>query len=374
MKDIVFFQMFRVSSLKDIRRIFINPHFWIIIFITIVLVFIYQAWPWRYWRFTEGIWQWFPWLSPLFNLALVEIQYHIIGVLFFIPILYAIIILPWQGSLIISLISLGVVVSITTRFWNLNLLSNVFIFMLPFLIYFIINFERRWHNRERMIFTERETERKIYISKILDSQENERKHVAQELHDDTIQTLLVIANRTQSLITSLPSGDSNIVSNAEWIRDSTLQAIEDIRRISLDLTPSVLDNLGLIPALRWMVDRLDNESNINSRFIMTGTLRKLIPQTEVAVFRIVQEALNNVKRHSKANTVVVNLKFTAKYLTIIIEDDGIGFSPPKRFNGLATSGKLGLLGIKERTNYLNGELKIHTRLGEGASLFIRVKC
>jgi signal transduction histidine kinase len=84
--------------------------------------------------------------------------------------------------------------------------------------------------------------------------------------------------------------------------------------------------------------------------------------------------LTNIKRHSKAGTAVVNLEFAPEYLTITINDDGQGFFPPKRFHGLATAGKLGLAGIQERINFLNGTFRIDSRPGSGTTLFLEVKC
>jgi two-component system sensor histidine kinase DegS len=363
--------MLGIFPLKTKGRIVNNPHFWAILAITLLLIFLYQAWPWR----ESNVEPWFPWLSPLYKLAVMEFVNHIVGLLFLIPIIYAAICFSWQGALAACLLSLAGIMPIIANMWPTDyLITNIALLLLPFLLVSLATFELESRRKERKIFAEREAERQVYISKILESQENERLRIAQELHDDTIQTLLVIANRAENLI---PPGDGNIKEvrrNAEWIRDATLQAVEDVRRTSLDLRPSILDDLGLVPALRWLVDRTNKESGINTRILINGTNRKLSPEAEVTIFRITQEALNNIKRHSRATEAVVTLEFTPECLKISIEDNGQGFRPPKKFDKLASRGKLGLIGIHQKIGFLGGKFKIHSKLGEGTLLLIEAKC
>jgi len=362
--------MLGISTLKTKGRILNNPHFWVILVITLALIFLYQAWPWR----ESNVGPWFPWLSSFYKLAVMEFVNHIVGILFLIPIIYAAIFFSWQGALIACLLALGGILPIIADMWpNDYLITNIALLLLPFLLVSLATFELEWRRKERKIFAEREAERQVYISKILESQENERLRIAQELHDDTIQTLLVIANRAETLI---PSGDDmrEARKNAEWIRDTTLETVEGLRRIGLDLRPSMLDDLGLVPALRWLVDRMNKESGINTRILVSGEKRKLSPEAEVTIFRITQEALNNIKRHSRATEAIVNLEFTPESLKISMEDNGRGFRPPKKFDRLASRGKLGLIGIHQRIDFLGGTFKIHSKSGEGTSLLIEARC
>ena len=364
-------RMLGIFPLKTKGRIINNPHFWAIIVITVAVIFIYQAWPWRAWSLEP----WFAWLAPLYNLVLIELRGHIVGILFLVPIIYAAIVFSWQGALVTFLLALVGVLPIMVDIWSISsLITNMVLLLLPFLVVSIIAFELKWRRKERNTYAEREAERRVYLSKILESQENERLRISQELHDDTIQTLLVIANRAQSMI---PSGDGKMAEvkrNAEWIRDATLQTVDDVRRTTLDLRPSILDDLGLVPALRWLVDRMNNESGINTRILVNGVRRKLSPQAEVTIFRIIQEALNNIKRHSKAKEAVITLEFATEYLKIRIEDNGQGFRPPKKLERLPTRGKLGLIGMQQRVDLLGGTFKISSRPGEGTSLLIEAKC
>ena len=119
---------------------------------------------------------------------------------------------------------------------------------------------------------------------------------------------------------------------------------------------------------------MNNESGINTRILINGVRRKLSPQAEVTIFHTMQEALNNIKRHSKAKEAVITWEFATECLKIRIEDNGQGFRPPKKLERLPTRGKLGLIGIQQRVDLLGGTFKIRPRLGEGTSLLIEAKC
>jgi two-component system sensor histidine kinase DegS len=367
-------RMLGILPIKTERKLVKSPHFWAIIAITLVLIFIYQAWPWRIWKFDYGIWQWFPWLSSLYRLALVEFMNHIVGILFFIPIIYAAVFFSWRGALVASLLSLGGVLPVIVDMWHANsFITNVVLLLLPFFVVSIATFELEWRRKERKIFAEREEERQAYISKVLEAQEEERQRIARDLHDETIQTLLAMANSAENLV-SANNNNSDVKRNAASIRDISLSTADKLRRTSLDLRPSVLDDLGLVPALRWLADRMNAECDINTRILVNGVERSLSPQAEVTMFRIVQEALNNIKRHSKASEAVVTLGFNAEYLKITVEDDGQGFHQPKEIESFASRGKLGLIGMKERISFLGGTFQVRSSPGKGTSLLIEAKC
>ena len=363
-----------IFPFKTKGKLLKSPHFWVIIAITLVLIFIYQAWPWRYWKFEEGIWQWFPWLSSLYKLAIVEIINRIVGILFLIPIIYAAVFFSWRGALATSLLSLVGVLPIIADIWPISaFITNMAVLLLPLLIISIATFELEWHRKEKKIFAEREEERQAYMSKVFEAHEEERRRIARDLHDETIQTLLAIANSAETLVSSdIDSGD--VKRNAAWIRDTTLSTADKLREISLELRPGILDNLGLVPALRWLVDRMNTEFDIHTRILVNGVERKLLPQTEITMFRVVQEALGNIKRHSKASEAVVTLGFNAEDLKITIQDDGQGFHVPREIDSYATTGKLGLIGMRERINFLGGTFQVRSKLGKGTSLLIEAKC
>jgi two-component system, NarL family, sensor histidine kinase DegS len=364
-------------TIRNTKRNFIiyNPHFWAITLITLLLVFIYSAWPWSHWKMDYGIWQHFPWLSSFYGLSTIEITNHIVGTLLLIPIIYAALVFSWQGALVVCLVSFARVLPIILGVWSISsLMVNIAALLLPLLLSSITTIELQWRRKERKVFLEREEERKLYISKVFEAQENERKRIAMNIHDDTIQTLLAIANSAESMVRSNSTDIALVKSKSALIRDTTLSAADNMRKITFELRPSILDNLGLIPALRWLVDRMSVENNINAQIIVNGEERKLPPQTEVLIFRVVQEALNNVKRHSRASELDVNLEFNSEKLKITIQDNGQGFSPQKEVSNYASKGKLGLVGMQERIGYLGGLFKIHSNPGKGTQILIDVKC
>jgi two-component system, NarL family, sensor histidine kinase DegS len=273
------------------------------------------------------------------------------------------------------LLALVGILPILTRFRSTNnIITNIVFLLLPFLIVSVIAFELAWRRKEKQNSAEREAQHELYMSKVLESEEHERRRIAQELHDGVIQTLLVIANRVQNLISSGHEDTAEMEGDARWISDSAVQAVDDIRRISLDLRPSILDDLGLVPALRWLVDQRGKQSGINMLILINGEVRRLSPQAEVGIFRITQEALNNIQRHSEATEAVVKVEFAEQRLKITIDDNGRGFDGPKEFDSLAAKGKLGLIGIKQRIDFLGGRLEIRSRPGEGTKLLIEVEC
>ncbi|MBA7651404.1 hypothetical protein ES703_59223 [subsurface metagenome] len=352
--------MIKFRSIEKGKVIY-NPHFWAIIVIISVLTVIYYVWS-----------DWFPWFR---DWLLFEYRHDIIGGLFFIPFLYAALVFWWRGAIIAWSLSMAAILPEMVYILPdpTSLVRNIAFSFFPLMVVLIITLELKWREKERRISTEREEERQVYMSQIFKAQENERQRIAQELHDDTTQTLLVIANRAQTLV----SGDhgetaSEAREDAGWIRDAILQVSEDIRRLSLDLRPSILDNIGLTPALRWLLNRLNQENNVVTKMVVNGVERKLPSEIEVTIFRIVQEALNNIRRHSEASVAVLTLEFDPKYLKVTVQDDGKGFSLRETIDNLTTEGKLGVIGMEQRARFLGGTFDIHSELGKGTVVSIEV--
>lgn len=321
--------------------------------------------------FTHSFWKWFSWLSYLDNLAIFELKTNFTGSLFIFPIIYTAIAFNWQGTVIVSLVSL-LYSLLEVGLWGdiTSILNNTVLLLLPTAIVIIFTIEIGLRRKDRSIIIEREEERRLYTLKVLETQENERRRLAQELHDDTIQTLLVIAKSAQSLATDDKIGEMK--SKAASIKEISLQAVEDVRRLALDLRPSILDDLGLIPALRWLAERLNKEANINTQVETKGLVRNLAPRTEVVLFRIVQEALNNIKRHSQAKEALITLEFTDAHLLLTVYDNGQGFVPLPKLTNLVNQNKLGLIGMQERVESIGGSFEIHSGPGQGTTIRIKV--
>jgi len=254
-----------------------------------------------------------------------------------------------------------------------DLFPNIAMTSVPFALVVIIVSQLEWRRKQRGMLVERERERQTYITEIFKAQENERQRIAQELHDGATQDLLVIANRAQDMVSSEHGEKLKGREQAEWIRDATLQVMAEVQGLSVDLRPSIIENLGLIPAIRWLAERLEQGSRIKTRVLVNGDERKLNVDAEACVFRIVQESLNNIRRHSRAREARIKLSFAPESLSIIVEDNGIGFSPPKRLSDLAGLGRLGLAGIDQRAKLLNGSCHIRSQVGKGTSVSVKLR-
>ena len=353
-----------------------SPHFWAIVVIIAVVIVLYFSWPWRATYFTRGIWHWIPGLPWLSELAVWEFKYHIVGSLLFIPTIYAAVFFGLRGALIAwssSFIGiLPLILGLWLTPWSLAL--NIGFLILPILAVSALALEVRFRFKEREHYVAREQEHRMYISKMLEVQENERQRIARDLHDETIQTLLVIANYAESILSNNGTNSDDVNYKATLVRDTTLNTVDNLRGICLDLRPSVLDNLGLIAALRLLVDHINEEYKIQVQFSVTGEVRKLDTKMQTNIFRVVQEALNNIKRHSKASEALVALTFTEESLQLKIQDNGQGFNDRKGTKIATREKSLGLIGMQERVEAISGKFDISTRSNKGTTLLIEVKC
>ncbi|MFP3975941.1 MAG: sensor histidine kinase [Dehalococcoidia bacterium] len=291
-----------------------------------------------------------------------------------IPIIYGALVFWWRGALITWLLSLVVTLPLVLELWSdpTAVVTNIAFLLFPLLVVSVLAIELNWRRRQRDILSEREAERQANVSKVFEAQEKERGRIAQELHDGTMQTLLGIANCAETLVAERYEGnDGNEVKRrATWIRDTLTQTVEDLRRITLDLRPSMLDRLGLISALRWLVDCTNQSSSVHTGLFVNGTERKLPTHAEDTIFRVVQEALNNIQRHSKATEATVNLEFATEFIKLTISDNGSGFA--KDIKDLASEDKIGLIGAQHRVKSINGTFEIRSTPGKGTTLLIAI--
>jgi signal transduction histidine kinase len=147
--------------------------------------------------------------------------------------------------------------------------------------------------------------------------------------------------------------------------------VDDLHRVIYDLRPSMLDDLGLLPAIRWYAERL-SKRGVSVQFEFPETPPDLTPEARIAVFRVVQEALSNVERHARAETVLVGCDVTARELTIEVEDDGVGFDPDEMRQPRESGQGLGLLGMRERLALLGGTLTVESQPGKGTRVVIHL--
>jgi two-component system, NarL family, sensor histidine kinase DegS len=360
-----------LSLLKSTSSLLKNPSFWILIVMTSFLILLYQFWPWRDFQF-QGPWHWLGWLSGLDKLAIFECFFRVIGSLFIIPCIIASITFHLRGSVILSLLSLIFLLPLLKSMWQNpeSWITNIIFLFLPVILTTIISVEFRLRSRDKKHYAELEKERQLHLSKILAAQEKARQRIAREIHDESIQTLLATASHTERL-RSMNNIDE-IKTKAVWIEKNIRSTVAELRRISLDLRPTILDDLGLVPAIRWLIQEPEGQEGTQIHLKVNGNEFKLPQDTELAVYRVIQEALNNVKKHSRAKNAEINLKFIPGLLTIGVRDDGTGFRVPRRLSGLALNGNLGLIDIQERIQLLGGKLVIKSKPKRGTLLTITI--
>ncbi|MDO8567635.1 MAG: sensor histidine kinase, partial [Dehalococcoidales bacterium] len=219
----------------------------------------------------------------------------------------------------------------------------------------------------------KETARGELLRRVLSVQEEERKRIARELHDETTQSILGLVMRLEAASTGtdeLPPRVKNLLAEIKTLGNRTL---DSVHRIIYDLRPSVLDDLGLLSALRWLAEHRLSPLEVKTRVEVTGEEKKLPPHIEIALFRVVQEALTNIARHAEAHNVVVSVEFKESVILIEVEDDGKGFDisaigPASEAKGVG----LGLMGMEERVALLGGKFEIEAHPGDGTHLTIEV--
>jgi PAS domain S-box-containing protein len=206
---------------------------------------------------------------------------------------------------------------------------------------------------------------RFYLGQITMAQEEERKRVARELHDETIQSLVVLARQLDDIASSGKGLSEYKKVELEMLRERINSIMADVRRLSQDLRPPALDRLGLLPALEWLASDISKRSGIDIEITTRGVNRRLSPEVELVLFRVAQEALRNTLRHSKANSAQVDVEFGEKLVRITVTDNGKGFYLPETTGDFIKRGRLGLTGMRERILLVGGSLKIDSRLDKG---------
>ncbi len=210
-----------------------------------------------------------------------------------------------------------------------------------------------------------------YIGKITRAQEEERRRVARDLHDETIQELIALDQQIQLAALQRRRQGQIEAEQLDDLHQTAQGAIEGIRRLSRGLRPIYLEELGLVPALEMLARDLQHTLGIPVSVHMEGTPIRLSADRELALFRIAQEALANIARHAEAKRVDIRLGFKVDELQLTITDNGVGFHLPEDRGELGQHGHFGLIGMYERAEILRGTLEVDTAPGEGTRIEIQ---
>lgn len=232
-------------------------------------------------------------------------------------------------------------------------------------------------NQELSLLSQKLGEREELLGKlwhqVISAQEEERKRIARELHDETTQSLAAITIGLKTAEEIMPNNQNKGIHFLEQLRDMAGQVVKELHNIVYDLRPTILDDLGLVPALRWYA-----ESRLGARGIefalQAAEINSRFPaEMETTLFRIAQEAISNVFKHAQANNVVLIIAQKENRLMMQIKDDGRGFVSKEMWNTTDEGAHLGLLGMRERAGLLGGKIEIISNVGEGTIVTVKLE-
>jgi signal transduction histidine kinase len=246
------------------------------------------------------------------------------------------------------------------------------IFVIRFLRSFEVGVQREMAELQAARLREarrREELRGQMLGRVVEAQEAERQRIARELHDETGQALTAIGLGLRAVSTWLGRNPAKAHQNLKHLEDLVDRSLNELQRLIADLRPSQLDDLGLLPALRWYINDLKQRVPVDIHLDVQGDQRAIPSTVKIAIFRVAQEALTNVVKHADAEHATVRLSFQDQAVSLEISDDGSGFDLAMLRNPNRPS--WGLIGMQERASLLGGDLRIETAVGEGTCVEAR---
>lgn len=206
--------------------------------------------------------------------------------------------------------------------------------------------------------------------RVIKAQEEERRRVARDIHDGPAQTLASVVLRAEICEKLLDSDTDQVRQELHNLKDLVRASLQDIRKIIYDLRPMTLDDLGLVPTLRRFIAEFNKHCHTVIEFLVIGHERRLPMHMEVGIFRIIQEALNNISQHANARNALIKVEFEAVAIGIMIRDDGQGFDVTETLR--REGDHFGLLSMRERADLLQGTWQLSSVLGQGTRILVRV--
>jgi signal transduction histidine kinase len=217
---------------------------------------------------------------------------------------------------------------------------------------------------------QKESLRGELLKKVIGAQEEERRRIARELHDETSQTLTALVMGMEAVTLAPSLSRQQLGEKLSRLKGLAVQTLDEVHNIIYDLRPSVLDDLGLVAGLEWYAENRLQPLGLSVHVEVGGQERRLPPEVETVLFRIGQEAISNVARHAEASNVFLTIHFHENAVSLEVEDDGKGFLPTTASS--AAPPGWGLLGMRERATLLKGELDIASEPGRGTCVTVRV--
>jgi len=214
-----------------------------------------------------------------------------------------------------------------------------------------------------------------YSRRITQVQEEERKRIAYELHDDTAQYLSILKMEIEGVLQSGKIQSPEIIEKLGYLVKDAERAFNDVRRYSHELRPTILEHLGLLAALDQMaedINKLNHTNHFSVEVDAEGKEPPLPEDLKLGLFRIAQEALNNARKHSKASKATINLKFQKGSIEMAVSDNGVGFDVGKAYTSSGIKGSLGLMSMQERAQLMGANLKIESEPGQGTTVKVKM--
>ena len=212
----------------------------------------------------------------------------------------------------------------------------------------------------------------LYATEVTKIQEDERKRISRELHDESIQALFSVLTDIEAMRSKGKQLSNTIARQLQQIQTKVGKTIDEMRRFCHELRPGLLDRFGLVPSLQLLTKETRQEDTLRCHFEVVGAERRLSPEIELVLFRATQEALGNIRKHSKATEAEVCLSFSNGIAEVCVSDNGSGFEVPASLGNFARQGKLGLAGVQERVRQIGGTLSVRSKLNEGTTMLIQV--
>jgi signal transduction histidine kinase len=360
-------------ALRSSPKLLLNIHFWIVVALFGGSVLLHYP-------------QIIPFIEPVEPDSFLSLTRHSIGrLVLLLPITYAALVFGLKAGL--ASLAAAVLIMLPNIFILPQVTADDIIEMTGIVIIgLVVNLwlESYWTDKKhrqqayaRLETAQRELQRmqqnlRFYLKQITIAQEEERRRIAQELHDDTAQDLVVLSRKLDGFITRSDNISQDEINYLEDLHHQINRTLSEVRRFSQDLRPSVLDDLGLLPALEWLTSEFSKHFSMDIEIKVQGTARRFPQETELVMFRIAQESLRNVGKHARSKKAWVTLNFSPDKTVLTIKDKGKGFKTPERIGDLAALGKLGLAGMQERVQLIGGQLKITSHPGKGTTVIVTV--
>jgi len=211
-------------------------------------------------------------------------------------------------------------------------------------------------------------QRQVFGTRIIKAQEEERRRVAREIHDGPAQAMANVAFRAEVCERLIDTDLQRAKNELCDLREQVRACLKETRKIIFDLRPMTLDDLGLAPTVRRVLDTLKERQGTITELQVTGEEKRLAAYLEIGLFRIIQEALNNVEKHAQARSVWVRIDFRPGLVTAVVEDNGVGFDVATE----TSQESFGLMGMRERIDLLSGEVTVRSVKAKGTKIFIKV--